>query len=187
MCPLGYVGAGEVTFLADKLELVGILNNGYSRGQAIVVRCDGDDNAVKTFRVWGPKVLCGIGELSDALASRCITIQMRRKRPGENVERVRADRQGWAAALRSRCVRWAADNTERLRGADPEMPSVLDDRAQDNWRPPIAIADLVGEDWPTRARAAAVALCAPRAGQEETKGVLLLRAIREVFEKDGRA
>jgi hypothetical protein len=28
-----------------------------------VVRCDGDDNAVKTFRVWGPKVLCGIGEL----------------------------------------------------------------------------------------------------------------------------
>ncbi len=70
------------TFLADKPELVGILNNGYSRGQAFVVRCDGDDNAVKTFRVWAPKVLCGIGGLSDTLSSRCITIQMRRNRVG---------------------------------------------------------------------------------------------------------
>ena len=171
------------TFLADKPELVGILNNGYSRGQAFVVRCDGDDNAVKTFRVWAPKVLCGIGSLSDTLASRCITIQMRRKRAGENVERLRADRQGWAEALRSRCARWAADSAEKLRGADPDMPNVLDDRAQDNWRSLVAIADLVGGDWPARARAAAIALCAPRAGQEETKGVLLLRAIREVFEQ----
>jgi hypothetical protein len=51
-----------------------------------------------------------------------------------------------------------------------------------NWRPLIAIADLIGGDWPGRARAAAVALCAPRAGQEETAGVLLLRDIRQVFE-----
>ncbi len=64
------------------------------------------------------------------------------------------------------------------------MPAVLDDRAQDNGRPIIAIADKAGGDWPGRARAAAVALCATRAGQEETKGVLLLRAIREVFEQE---
>ncbi len=171
------------TFLTENLELVGVLNNGYLRSQAFVIRCDGDDHAVKQFRVWGPKVLCGIGELSDTLASRCITIQMRRKRTGENVERLRADQQGWAEVLRSGCARWAADNTERLRGADPEMPNALDDRAQDNWRPLITIADLVGGDWPARARAAAIALCAPRAGREETKGVLLLRAVREVFER----
>ncbi len=66
------------------------------------------------------------------------------------------------------------------------MPDMLDDRAQDNWRSLIAIADLVGGDWPARARAASVALCAPRAGQEETKGVLLLCAVREVFDREGR-
>ena len=109
---------------------------------------------------------------------------MRRRRASESIERLRADRQGWAEALRPRCARWAADNVEHLRGADPDMPEALDDRAQDNWRSLIAIADLVGGDWPLRARAAAVALCAPRAGQEETKGVLLLRAIREVFEQE---
>ncbi len=56
------------------------------------------------------------------------------------------------------------------------------DRAQDNWRPLIAIADLVGGDWPGLTRAAAVALCAPGASQEETAGVLLLRDIRQVFD-----
>ncbi len=101
------------TFLTDNPELVGVLNNGYSRGGAYVLRCVGDDHDVKRFRVWGPKALCGIGELPDTLASRCITIQMRRKRPGESVERLRADRQGWAEALRSRCARWAADHTTR--------------------------------------------------------------------------
>lgn len=174
------------TFLTENLELVGVLNNGYSRSQAFVVRCDGDDNAVKPFRVWAPKVLCGIGELPDTLASRCITITMRRKRAGETVERLRADRQGWAEALRSRCARWAADHVERLREIDPDMPEVLDDRAQDNWRPLIALADLVGGEWPARARAAAVTISAPRAAQEESKGVLLLRSIKEVFDREPR-
>ncbi len=156
------------TFLPDNPELVGVLNNGYSRGQAFVIRCDGDDHAVKTFRVWAPKVLCGIGELSDTLASRCITIQMRRRRAGEIIERLRADRQSRAEVLRSRCARWAADNTERLRGADPDMPEVLDDRAQDNWRPLIAIADLVaGETGPCEP-APPLSRCVPR-GQGRTR------------------
>lgn len=170
------------TFLTENLELVGVLNNGYLRSQAFVIRCDGDDHDVKTFRVWAPKVLCGIGELSDTLASRCITIQMRRRRAGEIIERLRADRQHWAEALRSRCARWAADNTEQLRGADPNMPEALDDRAMDNWRPLIAIADMVGGDWPANARMAAVAMSAPRAAQEESAGVLLLRDTQRIFE-----
>lgn len=170
------------TFLTENPELVGVLNNGYSRAQAFVIRCDGEDNAVKPFRVWGPKVLCGIGELPDTLASRCLTITMRRKRAGETVERLRADRQGWADGLRSRCLRWAADHVERLRCADPVLPDALNDRQQDNWRPLIAIADAAGGDWPARARAAALALSAPRAAQEETIGVLLLRDIQRIFE-----
>ncbi len=170
------------TFLPDNPELVGVLNNGYSRPQAFVVRCVGDDHDVKKFRVWGPKVLCGIGELPDALASRCISITMQRKRAGEKVERLRADRQHWAEAVRSRCARWAADYIAQLRELDPDMPEALDDRAQDNWRPIISIADMVGGDWPKCARMAAIALSAPRVAQEDSAGVLLLRDIRRVFE-----
>ena len=109
---------------------------------------------------------------------------MRRQRPSEKVERLRAARQDWAEALRSRCARWADDNTERLRGADPDVPEALDDRAQDNWRSLITIADLVGGGWPALSRAAAIGLCAPRAGQDESKGILLLTAIREVFDQE---
>ena len=123
------------TFLPENPELTGVLNNGYLRRQAHVIRCQGDDHHVKTFKVWAPKALCGIGELTDTLASRCITIAMRRKKPSEEVERLRADRQEWAEVLCAKCFRWADDTIDRLRNADPEIPDQLDDRSQDNWRP----------------------------------------------------
>lgn len=171
------------TFLKENRELVGVLNNGHLRSQAFVVRCHGDDHEVKTFRVWSPKVLCGIGELPDTLASRCISILMKRKRGDEKVYRLRADRLDWAASLKSRCARWVADHIESLRGADPELPDELDDRAQDNWRSLIAIADLAGEGWPQKARAAAVAIFAPQATGGATRGVQLLRDIQLVFDQ----
>lgn len=172
------------TFLKESRELVGVLNNGYLRSQAYVVRCHGDEHEVRQFRVWSPKVLCGIGELPDTLASRCITIQMKRKRNDERVERLRADRLDWANDLKSRCARWAADSIEKLRDADPELPDELDDRAQDNWRSLIAIADLIGEGWPQKGRAAAIATFAPQAMGNATRGVRLLSDIRLVFDQN---
>jgi hypothetical protein len=38
----------------------------------------------------------------------------------------------------------------------------LEDRAADTWEPLIALADLAGNDWPQRARTAALALTADR-------------------------
>ncbi len=172
------------TFLKESRELVGIINNGHLRSQAYAVRCHGDDHEVKTFRVWSPKVLCGIGELPDTLASRCITIAMKRKRADEKVERLRADRLTWADELKSRCSRWADDNLESLRTADPELPDELDDRAQDNWRSLIAIADLVGEGWPQKARAAATTISAPQRTEKVSRGAQLLRDIHLVFEQE---
>ena len=106
-----------------------------------------------------------------------------RKRTDEKVERLRADRQDWAEALQSRCARWAADNIERLRDADPKMPEELDDRAQDNWRPLVAIADQVGGVWPMRARTAAIAMSVPRAAKKMSRGIRLLRDIRLAFDE----
>ncbi len=172
------------TFLTDSRELIGVLNNGYLRSQAFVLRCHGDEHEVKSFRVWNPKVLCGIGDLPDTLASRCITIPMKRKRVAEKVERLRADRLDFSLTLKSRCARWAGDNLEALRTSDPELPDELDDRAQDNWRSLVAIADLAGGGWPHTARSAAIEISAPRAAKESSRGVRLLRDIKVAFDQD---
>jgi putative DNA primase/helicase len=45
-----------------------------------------------------------------------------------------------------------------LKDARPVLPTALGDRAADVWEPLLAIADLAGQSWPARARAAALAL-----------------------------
>ncbi|MDP3064594.1 MAG: DUF3631 domain-containing protein [Chloroflexota bacterium] len=60
----------------------------------------------------------------------------------------------------------------------------MNDRAAEGWEPLLAIADMAGGDWPCRARAAALALHAG-AVAEESVGVLLLSAIRDIFHEKG--
>jgi hypothetical protein len=60
----------------------------------------------------------------------------------------------------------------------------LNDRAADAWEPLLAIADAAGDDWPARARAAALALHDVELDSDSTN-VALLRAIRDVFEHRG--
>jgi hypothetical protein len=73
-------------------------------------------------------------------------------------------------------------NVEHLRDADPAMPDLGDDRATDNWRPLIAIADLIGSDWARKARDAAVCLTSGRATDDLPEGVRLLHDIKTVFQ-----
>jgi hypothetical protein len=65
--------------------------------------------------------------------------------------------------------------------ADSEVSGELHDRAADNWRPLLAIADLAGGDWPAKARAAALALSGEEAAEDGSLGVQLLQDIREAF------
>ncbi len=78
-------------------------------------------------------------------------------------------------------ARWASDNLERLRNAEPDPPEELNDRAADNWEPLIAIADLAGGPWPERSRQAALAL---RGIDEASNSALiqLLADLRDLFE-----
>ena len=59
------------------------------------------------------------------------------------------------------------------------MPDVLNDRAADNWRPLLAIADLAGGTWPEEARRAACMLSGE--DQDRAVDVELLRDIRSAF------
>src|SRR5262249_10564351 len=61
-----------------------------------------------------------------------------------------------------------------LTNADPQVPSELNDRQADNWRPLLAIADLAGADWFARARTAAIANARNEDSDDEAAGVALL-------------
>jgi hypothetical protein len=174
------------TFLRKDDELRGVLNSGHDRGSAYVIRTVGDDFEPKLFSTWAPKAIGLIGRLPDTLTDRSIVIPMRRKRPDEKVRRLRTDRPpAFVEDLRCKAARWRDDNLEALRSADPEMPRVLSDRAADNWRPLLAIADLAGAGWGERARAAAAVLSGNGGQEDESARAMLLADIRDVFNDRG--
>jgi len=59
------------------------------------------------------------------------------------------------------------------------LPGALDDRASDNWRPLLALADAAGGKWPSRAIAAALALSGRR--NDDGIAVAVLAAIKDLF------
>jgi putative DNA primase/helicase len=169
------------TFLNEKEELRGVLNSGHTRAGAQVIRTVGEDHETRAFTTWAPKAVAMIGDLPDTLRDRAIEIRLRRRRPDEKVEKLRLDRLRDLEPLRQRCARWAADNLAELRDADPDVPDDLHDRAADNWRPLLAIADLAGGEWPERARQAARLLSGLAADQDGDAAVLLLADLNDLF------
>ena len=131
------------SFLKDNEELRGIINSGHSRdGQ--VIRLVGEDHEPRVFSTWCPVAIAAIGGLPGTIEDRSVIIQMRRRRSDEKVARFRVDRVEAQQELGRKAARWAADSARALRDADPAVPTELNDRAADNWRPLLAIADRGG-------------------------------------------
>jgi putative DNA primase/helicase len=171
------------SFVAASDELRGILNSGHTRVAANVIRnveINGEHKP-KRFSVWAPKAIATIQKLADTLEDRSIIIQLQRKPKIAEVARLRKRDCAEFATLRQKASRWAEDNFDALAANhDPNVPEELNDRAADNWRPLIAIADLAGGDWPRRAREAACVLSG--AGHESKSiGVECLADIKLAF------
>lgn len=169
------------SFLVDREELRGLLNSGHVRSGATVLRTVGEDFEPRMFSTWAPKAVALIGPLPTTLEDRAILIRMRRRAPHEAVARLRLDRLAEFAPLCQRAARWARDNSQALREADPAVPEVLHDRAADNWRPLLAIAGQAGGEWPEQARRAALALSGAMAEGDSANGILLLSDLRDLF------
>ncbi|WP_423416376.1 DUF3631 domain-containing protein [Hyphomicrobium sp. B1] len=176
------------TFLPDNDDLRGVLNSGHNRKQARTLRCVDDTNDPKPFSTWAPKAIALIGELPDTLQDRAVAVRLRRKSPDETVGKFRQDRVGEFEVLRSKAARWASDHLESLAARDPVDPAGLNDRACDNWRALLAVADEVGGEWSARARETAVALSGfeREAERDPTDGVQLLTDIRTIFSDGGQ-
>jgi putative DNA primase/helicase len=112
-------------------------------------------------------------------------VRLKRKLPSESVQKVRHADPDLFLSLARRCARWAADHIDKIRAARPSMPDGLHDRAEDNWEPLLAIADLAGGNWPALACEAALALSGGVDAADDTRNVQLLGDIRTVFEEDG--
>jgi len=168
-------------FLAEHNEARGILNAGFTRDSAFVIRCVGDDHMPTRFNVWGAKALCGIGKIADTLADRSIPLRLRRKLPGERTVKIRHADPAAFAELTGKLARFAIDNREAIRTARPAEVDGLNDRANDCWEPLLAIAELAGGNWPRMARLAAATL---HGLEEDTPsiGAELLASIRDVFD-----
>jgi Protein of unknown function (DUF3631) len=169
------------SFVKDNEELRGILNSGHTKAAAHVIRnveINGEHKP-RRFSTWAAKAIATIRALADTLEDRAIVLMLQRKPKTVKVERLRKRDSEEFAALRQKAARWAADNFDKLADPDPQMPNILNDRAADNWRPLLAIADLAGGEWPKRARDAARDLSGE--GREAVSDVELLRDIRTAF------
>jgi hypothetical protein len=164
-------------------ELRGLLNAGHRRG-AMAYRCVGEPSKmrVEEFPAFCPVALAGIGDLPDTILDRAILIAMRRRAPGEAVQSFRRrEVQPQAEEIRDWIRDWCDHHQIELEAARPMMPVGITDRPADTWEPLLAIADVAGEEWPERARRAAVRLNEERQAADPSLGVRLLADTRTVF------
>jgi putative DNA primase/helicase len=169
------------TFLAQSDDLRGVINSGHNRPMAFVTRLCGDAYQPKMFSTWAPLVIAKIGDLPDTLADRSIAILLKRKAPGDNAQRFRQDRVEELVVLKRKVARFVKDNLDAMKYRDPDIPTCLHDRAADNWRPLLAIADTIGGNYADVAREAAQILTGSQ--EDESIGSLLLSDIRDLFKE----
>ncbi len=183
--------AGRRSKQSEKAEEIrGLLNSGHTRDAAYVILSEkvGDRWEARQFSTWAPICYAAIGRLPDTWEDRSLIVHMKRRLKSEKVEKLTRRNLKTvgveAKVLVAQLSRWAKDNLDHLRQAEPVIPAVLDDRAEDNWDLLLAIADQVGPDWGKAARAAAVALSVGRDRDDDSGlDIRLLSDIKAILEQ----
>ncbi len=168
------------TFYKENVELQGICNSGHTKKTAFVIRVEGDSHEPARFSTWGPKVIALIGALKGTQHDRSIVVPMRRKLPGEQVQKLPFDLEEDCLEIRQQLVRWAADNKDKLLSISPKIPETGNDRQADNWYPLFAIAECVGGSWPEIVTNALLGIVEDT-DDSDSIAIKLLRDIETVF------
>ena len=149
----------------------------------MVPRCvgDGANMDIKFFPCWCPKLIAGIGALPDTIHDRCIVIEIRRKPVAVKVKQFRTDKVDNLVGLGRKSARWALDHIGELRDHDPLLPDNLNDRAADNWRPLITIAEAISDELAEELRLAAKAISASTPDAQDI-GEMLVNDLHTIFD-----
>jgi len=173
------------TFITGENEsLRGVINSGHTKDTAYIIRNCGDNHEPRRFTTWGPKVLCGIGQLPGTVKDRSIMIELKRRTSHEPIEKMRYVNADTFAKIKRKMARFAADIRFKITKHRPDIPAMLHDRAGDNWGPLLSIAHFAGGGWPDLARSAALSLVGVEK-EAVSVNVELLADIKTVFESLG--
>jgi hypothetical protein len=112
----------------DKTALRSVINSGHTKGQG-VLKCVGDDHTPEFFETFAPKAIGMVGrKLPPATLSRCIFIELHRRKKDEDTDEFNHKDDNELTDLRSRLRRWSMDNQDALQNATPSMPEELHNR-----------------------------------------------------------
>lgn len=134
------------TFIENRLELIGIMNEGYKKSGKVFRQGGKQFEDTQEFSTWSAKCIVGIGNLPDTLQSRCIQIKLRRKMVSEKIMKINEMLEEYPntfSDLKSQLIRFAIDNEEAIKLVKVELNAKLDDRTQDNWLPLLKIAKYI--------------------------------------------
>ncbi len=165
-------------------EMGGILNSGYTRSTAVVIRTEeiNGEWVPKLFSTFSAKIIAQIGKASDTQRDRSIVISMRRKMTDEKVERLRK----WDYSdIARKAYSWALENKARVATMEPLTPECLNDREADCWEPLFAMADIAGGKWPEVARSAAKHLAGGEVDTDSIR-IQLLADLRTIIQAERR-
>lgn len=186
--PTLFIDEADTFINKSRDSLIGILNAGY-RPDGSVDRMGGKNfDEMRSFKVWGAKVIAGIGDLPDTLSSRCIHIRMKRKLPHERVQRLntfRRENPDYFIKLCRQLVSLIVDIKGKVDELVVSMPEELDDRQQDNWEPLFKIALACNESLYSRVVGLALTMRS-HTPEQINMGVMLLVDVRLAFDKSGQ-
>lgn len=160
---------------SERQPLVAMLNSGSRKTTRYML-------GSMEYSLFGPKAFAGNARLPRSLASRCIPIIFRRKKPSEAVARFDPDAPlpPEIAAARNSLNSIVPDWIAEFANETPHnLPPNLTAHQQDCAEPLLHVANAIGGHWPDRARAAIVAafeLC------EYSYSLQMLEDVRDCFQ-----
>jgi hypothetical protein len=165
-----------------KAELLGVVNAGWRRGTKVYRIGGPQHDRLDEFETFCPKAIAGLDRgLDPTLASRCLRIEMRRRRVDEPCEDLFFDEVlAQAEAISASLAGWADQAVGELAAARPERLGVRD-RLEEGIRLLLAIAESAGDEWAAKSRRALLEVAGTSSSNAETTRVQLLRDVQAVF------
>jgi Protein of unknown function (DUF3631)/Domain of unknown function (DUF3854) len=171
------------SFGKDNEDLRNVINSGHTRDSTDCAwRCAPDTHEPEPFNTCCPKAIGLIGKLHPTTHDRSIVIRLERKPTTIKVEPLRNTTPAQYDEVRCKAIRCLFDHKDQLRAANPAALGLLHDRANDNWSPLLAIAEVGGKELTDKTLAAIKAID-PGEDDDDSPTIAVLLALRTVFKE----